>query len=259
MPGDGNPLPRPRGDVGDESQDPGYRAELLPAENIVDPQTSAGGLEDKRAIAPRLRIGRDGWLNLLWLFPIKFLLLVAAVAVGKGLHNMPTVQAFIQRYPGTQQRSGMSTGVPARVGWTHFFNLFLMTFIIRSGIQILCNQPRLYFSRNSTPDKDEWLHALSTVGALILGASMLPFVWNVFRSWRYGEPVTVDDPWGHGNSLEWATSCPPPRHNFTELPRIRFERPAFGLHYPHMIERMHNERHVGRHAGVDAGAELLRP
>jgi cytochrome c oxidase subunit 1 len=31
------------------------------------------------------------------------------------------------------------------------------------------------------------------IGAFMLGASMLPFVWNVFRSWRYGEPVTVDD------------------------------------------------------------------
>ncbi len=37
---------------------------------------------------------------------------------------------------------------------------------------------------------------------------MLPFVWNVFKSWRYGEVVTVDDPWGYGNSLEWATSLP---------------------------------------------------
>ena len=58
--------------------------------------------------------------------------------------------------------------------------------------------------------------------------------------------VTVDDPWGYGNSLEWATSCPPPRHNFTELPRIRSERPAFELHYPHMVERMRAEAHVGR-------------
>ena len=33
-------------------------------------------------------------------------------------------------------------------------------------------------------------------------------------------------------SLEWATSCPPPRHNFTSLPRIRSERPAFDLHHP---------------------------
>ena len=44
--------------------------------------------------------------------------------------------------------------------------------------------------------------------------------------------VTVDDPWGYGGSLEWATSCPPPRHNFTSLPRIRSERPAFDLHHP---------------------------
>jgi cytochrome c oxidase subunit 1 len=75
---------------------------------------------------------------------------------------------------------------------------------------------------------------------------MLPFFWNVFKSWRYGEVVTVDDPWGHGNSLEWATSCPPPRHNFTELPPIRSERPAFELHYPHMVDRMRSEAHVGR-------------
>jgi cytochrome c oxidase subunit 1 len=67
----------------------------------------------------------------------------------------------------------------------------------------------------------------------------------VFRSYRYGEVVTVDDPWGYCNSLEWATSCPPPRHNFTELPRIRSERPAFELHYPHMSERMRAEAEVG--------------
>ncbi|WP_197514768.1 hypothetical protein, partial [Mycobacterium sp. 852013-50091_SCH5140682] len=37
-----------------------------------------------------------------------------------------------------------------------------------------------------------------------------------------------------------------PRHNFTELPRIRSERPAFELHYPHMIQRMRAESHTGR-------------
>ncbi|MGL4305997.1 MAG: aa3-type cytochrome oxidase subunit I [Mycobacteriaceae bacterium] len=89
------------------------------------------------------------------------------------------------------------------------------------------------------------LNVISTIGSFILGASTLPFVWNVFKSYRYGEVVTVDDPWGYGNSLEWATSCPPPRHNFTELPRIRSERPAFELHYPHMVERMRAEAHVG--------------
>lgn len=78
------------------------------------------------------------------------------MAIGKGLHNMPAVQAFMQRYPGTDSR-GITPGMHVWEGWTHFFNLFLMTFIIRSGIQILCDHPRLYFSRNCTPGKDEWL------------------------------------------------------------------------------------------------------
>ncbi|PXY32133.1 cytochrome c oxidase subunit I [Prauserella muralis] len=88
------------------------------------------------------------------------------------------------------------------------------------------------------------LNMVSTIGAFVLGLSMLPFVWNVVRSYRFGDPVEVDDPWGYGNSLEWATSSPPPRHNFTELPRIRSERPAFELHYPHMVERLHDEGHI---------------
>jgi cytochrome c oxidase subunit I len=89
------------------------------------------------------------------------------------------------------------------------------------------------------------LNTVSSIGAFILGVSLLPFLWNVFRSYRFGRVVTVDDPWGFGNSLEWATSCPPPRHNFTELPRIRSERPAFELHYPHLVERYRAESHVG--------------
>ena len=72
-----------------------------------------------------------------------------------------------------------------------------------------------------------------------------------------GEVVTVDDQWGYGNSLEWATSCPPPRHNFTELPRIRSERPAFELHYPHMVERMRDEAHIGPGHGGGKTTEVL--
>jgi cytochrome c oxidase subunit 1 len=53
--------------------------------------------------------------------------------------------------------------------------------------------------------------------------------------------VSVDDPWGFGRSLEWATSCPPPRHNFTSLPRIRSESPAFDLHHPEVAAMDHPE------------------
>ncbi|WP_040508934.1 aa3-type cytochrome oxidase subunit I [Gordonia soli] len=133
-----------------------------------------------------------------------------------------------------------------RLGKIHFWLTFIgfhTTFLVQHW---LGNEgmPRRYADYLPS-DGFTTLNMVSTVGAFILGLSTLPFLWNVFRSYRYGEVVTVDDPWGFGNSLEWATSCPPPRHNFTELPRIRSERPAFELHYPHMIERMREEAHAG--------------
>jgi cytochrome c oxidase subunit 1 len=90
------------------------------------------------------------------------------------------------------------------------------------------------------------LNTLSTIFSFVLGASILPFLYNVVRSWKYGELALRDDPWGHGNSLEWATSSPPPRHNFLEIPKIRSERPAFEAHYPHLLERLQVEAHAGK-------------
>ena len=49
----------------------------------------------------------------------------------------------------------------------------------------------------------DWMNLLSSVGAALLGASTLPFLWNAWRSWRHGEPAG-DDPWG-GHTLEWTT------------------------------------------------------
>jgi len=80
------------------------------------------------------------------------------------------------------------------------------------------------------------MNEISSIGAFLLGASTLPFLYNVWKTARRAPKVTLDDPWGYGNSLEWATSCPPPRHNFTFLPPIRSERPAFDLHYPHLLK-----------------------
>jgi cytochrome c oxidase subunit 1 len=67
---------------------------------------------------------------------------------------------------------------------------------------------------------------------MLLGVSMIPFIYNVYVTARTAPKVTVNDPWGYGRSLEWATSCPPPRHNFTSIPRIRSESPAFDLNHP---------------------------
>ena len=133
-----------------------------------------------------------------------------------------------------------------RLGKWHFWTTFVGfhgTFLVQHWLGAE-GMPRRYADYLPS-DGFTVLNSVSTIFAFVLGASTLPFIWNVFKSYRYGEVVTVDDPWGYGNSLEWATTCPPPRHNFTELPRIRSERPAFELHYPHMVERMRAEAHVG--------------
>src|ERR1700739_1134262 len=141
-----------------------------------------------------------------------------------------------------------------RLGKLHFWLTFIgfhATFLVQHWLGSK-GMPRRYADYLPT-DGVTSLNVVSTIGAFILGVSMLPFVWNVFRSWRYGEVVTVDDPWGYGNSLEWATGSPPPRHNLPALPRIRSDRPAFELHYPHMVERLRAEAHVGRaHAPAKA-------
>ena len=69
------------------------------------------------------------------------------------------------------------------------------------------------------------LNLLATIGGFTIAASILPFLWNVFITFRSGEPAG-DDPW-EGNTLEWATSSPPPPYNFDHLPEIRSERPVF--------------------------------
>jgi cytochrome c oxidase subunit 1 len=120
-----------------------------------------------------------------------------------------------------------------RLGRIHFWTLFVgfhMTFLVQHWLGAE-GMPRRYADYLAS-DGFTTLNMVSSVGAFLLGASTLPFIYNVIQTTRTAPRVTVDDPWGHGASLEWATSCPPPRHNFVTVPRIRSERPAFDLHHP---------------------------
>ncbi|GAA2262142.1 cytochrome c oxidase subunit I [Streptomyces atrovirens] len=120
-----------------------------------------------------------------------------------------------------------------RLGKIHFWSLFIgfqLTFLVQHWLGEM-GMPRRY-ADYLTADGFTTLNTVSSLGALLLGASTLPFLYNVWKTARHGRKADTDDPWGYGRSLEWATSCPPPRHNFTALPRIRSESPAFDLHHP---------------------------
>ncbi|HEV2373808.1 MAG TPA: cytochrome c oxidase subunit I [Streptosporangiaceae bacterium] len=123
-----------------------------------------------------------------------------------------------------------------RLGKWNFWTLFIgfhTTFLVQHWLGVI-GMPRRIANYPDLPPLATILNDISTVGSWILGVSTLIFVYNVYKTAKYGERVTADDPWGWANGLEWATSCPPPRHNFTSIPRIRSERPAFDLHYPHI-------------------------
>jgi cytochrome c oxidase subunit 1 len=123
-----------------------------------------------------------------------------------------------------------------RLGKIHFWLLFIgfhMTFLVQHWLGVE-GMPRRY-ADYGVNDGFTTLNEISSIGAFLLGASTLPFLYNVWKT-RKAPLVGRDDPWGWGRSLEWATSCPPPRHNFVSLPRIRSESPAFDLHHPELAE-----------------------
>jgi cytochrome c oxidase subunit 1 len=120
-----------------------------------------------------------------------------------------------------------------RLGRIHFWTLFVgfqTTFLVQHWLGEE-GMPRRYADYLAA-DGFTTLNTVSSIGAFLLGLSTLPFLYNVWKTAVHAPKVEVDDPWGYGRSLEWATSCPPPRHNFHALPQVRSDSPAFDLHHP---------------------------
>jgi len=126
-----------------------------------------------------------------------------------------------------------------RLGKVHFWLTFIgfhTTFLVQHWLGAE-GMPRRYADYLES-DNFTTLNMISTIGAFILGLSTLPFIWNLFKSWKAGRVVETNDPWGYGGSLEWATSCPPPLRNFDRLPRIRSERPVFDEKWGHLVKEV---------------------
>jgi methionine sulfoxide reductase catalytic subunit len=119
-------------------------------------------LPPQAGVVPRIRIGHR-WVNVLWALPLIFLLLVMGVTVAQALREIPAVQNFLLSYPGVPLNAvAVTSGFPAWLRLLHFLNLFFMAFIVRAGVQILADHPRLYWKRDCTPGT-EWFRFQSAV------------------------------------------------------------------------------------------------
>ncbi len=117
----------------------------------------AGGIEQTRAQLPSVRVGRR-WFSSLWLIPLGAVALLLSIAVVREMAHHSWFRDFIATYPGTSTDyvAAVNTGFPWWLRWQHFLNLLFMMFVIRAGLQILADHPRLYLNSGSRPDT-EWL------------------------------------------------------------------------------------------------------
>jgi cytochrome c oxidase subunit I+III len=107
-----------------------------------------------------------------------------------------------------------------RLGKWHFWLFFIgfnFTFFPMHYLGLMGMPRRIY---TYSADKGwEDLNLLATVGSGIMAVSVALFLVNVFWSRKHG-PLAGDNPWD-ADTLEWATSSPPPSYNFLRLPTVR--------------------------------------
>ncbi|TME61877.1 MAG: cytochrome ubiquinol oxidase subunit I [Chloroflexi bacterium] len=112
------------------------------------------------------------------------------------------------------------------LGRLHFFLFFIgvnMAFFPMHQLG-LEGMPRRTFHYPQSP---EWagLNLVSTIGAYIIAAAILVFIWNYVYSILLGNGKPAgDDPW-EADTLEWATTSPPQPYNFARIPVVHSARP----------------------------------
>src|SRR5215831_4250212 len=130
------------------------QAGLSPAEDRVVVAEWSRRIPPVRARIPEVRIGKR-WYSTAWLLPIIVGGLIFGIALCQQLRTYSGVQHWIASHPGTGDfQPAVTTGFPVWLRILHFLNLLFMLFIIRAGIQILADHPRLQSDAGSTPGRE---------------------------------------------------------------------------------------------------------
>jgi len=117
-----------------------------------------------------------------------------------------------------------------RLGKMHFWLMFVgmnLAFFPQHYLGLI-GMPRRIYTYPRGLGFDFW-NLISTLGALTIALGMVVFLVNIALARRNGE-IANPDPWD-GHTLEWATTSPPPPHNFDAIPVVRSRRPVWDLKY----------------------------
>jgi thiosulfate reductase cytochrome b subunit len=167
-----------------------------------------------------------------WIKLVVLLAICAVAAAGilvlaaRGVTTLPGVPEFLKRYPGEYSLPATAEpGFPWWAQWAHFFNIFLMVHILRSGYQVRTQQkPPAFWTPKRGGKKisiNLWLHqsldilwlANGLIFVVLLFASgrwvrIVPTSWEVFPNALSAllQYMTLDWPvetgWVNYNSLQ---------------------------------------------------------
>jgi cytochrome c oxidase subunit 1 len=115
-----------------------------------------------------------------------------------------------------------------KLGKWHFWLSFIgmnLAFFPMHFIGLL-GMPRRIYTYSPELGLDT-LNLVSTIGAFLIGISVLIFIYNAWWSRRHGQ-IAGNDPWG-APTLEWTIPSPPPPYNFSVIPEVVSRLPRWSV------------------------------